>query len=120
MNELTIGNRRYCILAAEKHGVWSAHAERLDTGDPFGVQQTAATEAEAVERVARWLDWQSQHAAALEALQHAERAYHRAIAGSAFASPTEGPAPVGIQKQSLQQVEAARLRLDEVREGRPE
>jgi hypothetical protein len=120
MNEITIGNSRYRIVAAEKHGVWSAHAERLDTGDPFGVEQTAATEADAIERVARWLDWQSEHAAALEALQDAERAYHRAIAGSAFASPTEGPTPIEIQKESLQQVEAARLRLDEVRERRPE
>ena len=31
------------------------------------------------------------HAEALEALQEAQRAYHRTIAGSAFANPTEGP-----------------------------
>jgi len=68
----------------------------------------------------RWLEWQHDHAAALEALQQAERAYHRTVAGSAFASPTEGPSPIELQKESLDAVEAARLRLDAVRARRPE
>jgi hypothetical protein len=67
-----------------------------------------------------WLDWQQEHAAALEVLQNAERAYHRTIAGSAFASPIEGPSPVEMQKESLAAVEAARVRLDEVRARKPE
>jgi hypothetical protein len=68
----------------------------------------------------RWLEWQREHAAALEALQQAQRAYHRTIAGSAFASPTEGPSPVEMQKESLAAVEAARVRLDEIRARQPE
>jgi len=57
---------------------------------------------------------------ALEALQQAERAYHRTIAGSAFANPSEGPTAIELQKESLEQVEAARTRLDEIRTRRPE
>jgi hypothetical protein len=68
----------------------------------------------------RWLEWQREHAAALESLQQAQRAYHRAIAGSAFASPTEGPSSVEMQKESLDAVEAARVRLDEIRARQPE
>ena len=68
----------------------------------------------------RWLQWQGEHAAALEELQRAERAYHRTIAGSAFASPTEGPSAIELQKESLEAVEAARVRLDEVRARRPD
>jgi len=68
----------------------------------------------------RWADWQREHAAALEALQQAQRAYHRTIAGSAFASPTEGASAIEIQKESLDQLEAARVRLDEIRARKPE
>jgi len=68
----------------------------------------------------RWLLWQREHAAALEALQEAQRAYHRTIAGSAFASPTEGPSATELQKESLDAVEAARVRLDEIRQRKPE
>ena len=66
-----------------------------------------------------WQEWQREHAAALEALQQAQRAYHRTIAGSAFASPTEGPSAIELQKESLDAVEAARVRLDEIRGRRP-
>jgi hypothetical protein len=64
--------------------------------------------------------WERQHIAALENLQAAERAYHRTIAGSAFADPIANPAATEIQKASLDAVEAARARLDEVREQNPE
>ena len=67
-----------------------------------------------------WLVWQREHTAALEALQEAQRAYHRTIAGSAFASPTEGPTAIELQKESLDVVEAARVRLDEIRARRPD
>jgi hypothetical protein len=63
----------------------------------------------------RWLEWQREHAAALEALQQAQRAYHRTIAGSAFASPIEGPTAIELQKEAFKKVEAARERLDEIR-----
>jgi hypothetical protein len=115
----TIGGTTFIVRASERDGQWTARAFREDNGDPFGVECTGAGEAEAVARVTRWLEWQSEHTAALEALQQAEHAYHRTIAGSAFASPTEGPSAIEVQKESLDLVEAARVRLDEVRAQRP-
>lgn len=108
------------VRAIERDGRWVAHAERAGSGDRFGVECGGATEREATDRLNRWLEWQRAHTAALEALQAAERAYHRTIAGSAFASPTKGPSPIGLQKESLDSVEAARIRLDEIRASRPE
>ena len=110
----------YRIEARERDGQWIASARRDDTGDPFGIECAAATEADAVARLTAWLEWQREHAAALEALQKAEQAYHRTIAGSAFLSASEGPSAVEIQKDSLDAVEAARVRLDEVRARKPE
>ena len=72
------------------------------------------------DRSERWLAWQREHAAAFEALQQVQRAYHRTIAGSAFASATEGPSAAELQKESLEAVEAARVRLDEIRLLKPE
>ena len=66
-----------------------------------------------------WGGWQREHAEALTALQEAQRAYHRTIAGSAFASPTEGPSPIEMQKEALDAVETARRHLDEVRARQP-
>ena len=97
-----------------------AHAERADTGEQFGVECAGVSEADAIERLTCWLDWQHEHAAALEALQQAERAYHRTIAGSAFASPIEGPTAIELQRESLEELKAARLRLDDVRMRQPE
>lgn len=108
------------IVCVEREGQWIARAERVDTGDPFGIECTGATEDEAREKLNVWLGWQREHSDALEALQQAERAYHRTIAGSAFASAVEGPSAVEMQKESLQAVEAARVRLDEIRARRPE
>ena len=116
----SIGAVRYRIVATERDGQWVARAERADTGDRFGIECTGASADEAADRVARWLEWQHEHAAALEDLQRAERAYHRTIAGSAFASPTEGPSAIEMQKESLEAVEAARVRLDEIRARRPD
>jgi len=108
------------ILCVERDGRWLAHAEREDTGDPFGIECAGATQQEAIARLERWLDWQREHAAALEALQQAQRGYHRTIAGSAFANPTEGPTAVELQHEALDAVEAARVRLDDVRARKPE
>jgi len=108
------------IKAVERDGQWVAYAERAGSGDRFGVECRGATEREATDRLNRWLEWQRAHAAALDALQTAERKYHRTIAGSAFASPTEGPSAIELQKESLEAVEAARIRLDEIRASRPE
>jgi hypothetical protein len=120
MTETSVGGRRYRIVTARRDTDWIAHAEQAETGERFGIECAAATEEACIERVMRWLEWQHEHAAALEALQQAERAYHRTVAGSAFASPTEGPSAIELQKESLDAVEAARLRLDEVRARRPE
>ena len=57
---------------------------------------------------------------ALTELQEAEHAYHRTIAGSAFSSPGEGPSAIEMQKESLEVLEAARLRLDDIRGRRPD
>jgi hypothetical protein len=119
MQQVSIGEKRYRIVACERGDRWSAHAEREDTGEQFGIEVTADTETQAVEDLTRWLEWQQEHAAALEALQVAERTYHRAIAGSAFANPTEGPTPLELQKEALDALEEARIRLDEVRARRP-
>jgi hypothetical protein len=99
---------------------WVAHAIRDDTGERFGIEVSGATEAEAWDKMRHWLDWQRAHALALEALQRAEQAYHRTIAGSAFASPTEGPSAIELQKDALDIVEAARVALDDIRARRPE
>jgi hypothetical protein len=119
MKQIAIGDRRYRVLLVERDGQWIAHAQREETGDPFGIECAGATEDEAVARLTRWLEWQSDHAAALADLQRAESAYHRTIAGSAFASASEGPSAIEMQKESLNEVEAARIRLDEIRARRP-
>jgi hypothetical protein len=116
---MSIGDRRLRIVCEERGGQWLARAERDDNGDPFGVECAGASEADAVGRLKGWLEWQAEHTAALEALQMAERAYHRTIAGSAFLNATEGLSLTEVQKESLDAVEAARVRLDEIRGRRP-
>jgi siderophore synthetase component len=116
----TIGDTTFTLEATERDGRWQARATRDDNGDPFGIECAGATETEALDRLTTWLEWQRDHTEALEALQQAERAYHRTIAGSAFASSTEGPTAIEMQKESLDAVEAARVHLDEVRSRRPQ
>src|SRR5689334_16908826 len=120
MTHITIADRRYRLLTTERDGRWTARAERDDTGDPFGIECAGDSEPEATARLTRWLEWPVEPAAAPGQLQRPERAYHRTIAGSAFASPTEGPSALEMQKESLDAVESARLRLDEIRVRKPE
>jgi hypothetical protein len=120
MREIAIGERTYRVHAVDREGRWIARAVDAESGDPFGIECAGESEAGAVERLVRWLDWQHEHAAALDALQQAERAFHRTIAGSVFASPVEGPTAIEMQKESLDLVEAARVRLDELRARKPE
>ena len=108
------------IECTPRQGQWIATAIREDTGDPFGIECSGATEAEATARLSRWLQWQEEHAAALEALQQAERAYHRTIAGSAFTGPGDNLSAIELQKESLDAVEAARIRLDDIRAQKPD
>lgn len=110
----------YQLFAAQRDGQWIAFAERADTGDRFGIECAGASEAEAIARLEHWLEWQSEHSAVLAELQLAEQRYHRTIAGSAFASATEGPSAVEMQKDALDQVEHVRNRLDEIRARKPE
>lgn len=117
--EVTAGASRYVLRAESRDGRWTAVALRADTGDRFGIECIGDSESDALDRLSHWLHWQSEHAAALEALQRAEQAYHRTLAGSAFTNATEGPSAVELQKESLDQVEAARVRLDEIRARRP-
>jgi hypothetical protein len=119
MDEVSIADVRYRIVAVERDGQFAAHAERVDNGDRFGVECAGASKEDAAARLAHWLEWQHEHVTALADLQRAEHAYHRTIAGSAFSSPTEGPSAIEMQKESLEVVEAARVRLDEVRARRP-
>jgi hypothetical protein len=108
------------IICQEREGRWVARAFRDDNGDPFGIECVGPTRDEALGRLNRWLGWQQEHAAALEALQHAERAYHRARAGAAFGTADEEPAAGELQRDALEAVEAARLRLDQIRTVKPE
>ena len=116
---VAIGDSRFRVVTAERDGRWIAHAVREDSGALFGIECAGDSEQAAAERLTLWLTWQSEHAAALTALQQAERAYHRTIAGSAFAHPSEGPSAFEMQRESLDAVEAARVRLDEIRARQP-
>jgi hypothetical protein len=120
MPDFTIASVRYRIEAVQREGRWVATAVRADSGGRFGSECAGDSAQDAERRMAQWIEWQHEHAQALEALQQAESAYHRTIAGSAFASPFEGPSPVEMQKESLDALEAARQRLDEVRARRPQ
>jgi hypothetical protein len=120
VRDITVGGSRYRIVTARRDADWVAFAENADTGERYGIECRDAAEHPAAARVEAWLSWQGEHRDALLALQDAERAYHRTIAGSAFTSPIEGPSAIEIQREALEQVEAARVRLDEIRAQRPE
>ena len=64
--------------------------------------------------------WQREHAAALAELQDAQRAYHRAVASTAFQGAADEPTAEEMRRSSLEALDAARLRLDEVRGRRPQ
>ena len=64
--------------------------------------------------------WQREHAAALAELQEAQRAYHRAVAATAFQGAAEEPSAEEMRRASLDALDAARIKLDEVRARRPE
>lgn len=63
--------------------------------------------------------WRREHASALADLQDAQRAYHRAVAAAAFPDATEAPSAEEMRRASLEALDAARIRLDEVRARRP-
>ena len=114
--ELTLGSTNYLLISVPRDDGFVAYAQQADTNERFGIETAGATADEAESRLARWLEWQHDHTQALEALQQAERQYHRALAGAAFASSAD--AAEG-ERASLESVNAARLHLDEVRARRP-
>lgn len=120
MKTVTVGERHYRVLATPRTSDWLAHAERAETGDPFGIECAGGSETEAIDRMVRWLEWQHEHACALDSLQQAERVYHRTIAGSAFAASADHATPLELQKEALDAVESARVRLDDIRSRRPD
>ncbi len=61
-----------------------------------------------------WIAWQRDHTDALQALQDAQRVYHRAASERAFAAADETVARQA--RQALQLVDLARRCLDEVHE----
>lgn len=116
--ELTLGSTTYRLVSAPHGDRFVAHAERTDNNERFGVEATGATADEAEHRLERWLEWQHEHMQALEVLQQAERLYHRAMAGAAFATPADGAD--GESRASLESVNEARQHLDQVRARRPD
>ena len=63
--------------------------------------------------------WQRDHAAALAELQDAQRVYHRTVATTAFAGAAEGPSAAELRRASLDALDAARIKLDDVRARKP-
>src|SRR5262245_12685437 len=120
LEDLTVGGTEYRLVAALRDDVWTAHAERQPSGARFGIDCAGPTEEAAKDRLARWLTWQDAHSRALEALQNAERAYHRAIAEGAFGGSADESAVDDLRRQSLAQIEAACAHLNDMRARRPE
>jgi hypothetical protein len=70
-----------------------------------------------------WIEWHCEHEEALAALQDSQHAYHRTVANGAFAGAADGPSVAEnaeMQRGSLEALEAARKRLDEIRARKPE
>lgn len=105
------------VHLAEDEGVWVATARRLDNGDSFGPPVPGDCAEEATETLARWLEWQRNHVAALAALQHAEARYHR-LTVEQFASATDVPAREAL-RSALTEVDERRRQLDIIRDERP-
>jgi hypothetical protein len=118
VKNVAIGETTYDVTAVERDGRWIAEARKAPSGMRIGPPSSAATADEAVARLVRWLEWQREHEDALMALQAAEQAYHRAIAGSVFASGLAEATEV--QHEGLQRIEEARLRLEDIRQSQPE
>ncbi|MEQ1908856.1 MAG: hypothetical protein ABMA15_08535 [Vicinamibacterales bacterium] len=113
---IQIDDVTYTVVVRCVQDQWTAHAVRSESGERYGVEVAAPTESEATLRLTRWLQWQREHTRALEKLQDAERAYHRAVAGAAFSS---AEAQITETKPSRAAMDAARNDLDDVRARRP-
>lgn len=120
MPSLTIGEATYRIRTSQRTGQWTAWAVRAESGDRFGLDFASDSQASAIAAVTRWLEWQHDHAQALEGLQEAERAYHRSVAGNLFATAAADESTTRQRRrEALERMEQAKGRLDEVRSRRP-
>jgi len=63
--------------------------------------------------------WQREHAEALAELQEAQRLYHRTVATTAFQGAADEPTAEEMRRAALETLDAARVKLDEVRDRRP-
>ncbi|MDE3156481.1 MAG: hypothetical protein KGN76_15365 [Acidobacteriota bacterium] len=115
---LSTGGATFTITARQEGREWIAEARREGRRDNHGPVFRAETPEAALDRCAAWLGWQQEHEAALVALQEAERVYQRAVAAGAFAPPGDGPGPE-VASEALQDMEAARVRLEEIRRRQP-
>jgi hypothetical protein len=107
----------YRVQLTEEDGVWVASARRLDTGDAFGPPVPADRAEEAAESLARWLEWQHAHTAALHALQSAETAYNR-LAAERFAAADNQAHRIAL-RDALVSLDDRRRELDNVRGQKP-
>ena len=64
--------------------------------------------------------WQREHAAALAELQDAQRTYHRTVATTAFQGAADEPSAEEMRRASLDALDVARRKLDDVRARKPE
>lgn len=120
MAPLLIGGRAFRIRARQRAGRWTAHAVQAENGDRFGADFWGESEAAATAAVTRWLEWQADHASALAALQEAERAYHRSVAGHAFAPAADELGTRQARRERLEVVEQAARQLDAIRARKPD
>src|SRR5947209_8468078 len=67
MREIAIGDLRYRLIAERRDAQWIAYAEPRGTSGRFGMECAGATEDEAIDKLSRWLEWQTEHSAALDA-----------------------------------------------------
>ena len=119
MSLLIVRDQTFKIRVSRRDGRSVAYAVRAETSDRFGPDVSGASDDEAISSLTRWLEWQSDHAEALGALQEAERAYHRSVAGHVLAGEADRPTAGQARNECLEQVAAARARLDDVRSRRP-
>jgi hypothetical protein len=115
---VTIDGAAFTIEAARRDQEWQAEA-RTAGGERYGPAIVDRDPDAAVARVERWLVWQRDHDAKLRALQEAEQAYHRTIAGSAFVAEADGASRFELQAEALKRLERARMALDEARARKP-
>ena len=119
MSQITIGQVTFRLVSETRQDSWIARAESNETGERFGIECSGSTQAEVIERLHAWLEWQREHVVALDKLQQAEHAYHRAVVGGAFVGTTEGSSVFEARKALLELVDEARATLDEVRARKP-